>query len=325
MMKSRWLNAALILVGLAVPCGLARGQEVTWDSFEKKETFYQKLYTKTTQNLTVMGMKNEQVQEQTFYFEWTGMDKVGDDYKVKQKIIGIRMDIDIGGNKISYVSPSVDETAKQPKNPMTEFFGELVGSEFILYINPKKQEVTKVENVDKLVDKLTKINASMKPLLEKILSEKAVKQMAEPMLKVVPSDGKFDKDEKWTSETTLDMGPIGTYVTKNEYELKGVEKDLAKIDVKVNLTYQAPGAAAGGNLPFKIKKAENLKGTQTGDKNMIEFNVKQGRIETSNLQVKLEGDLEIEIAGMTTSVHLDQTQVTELTTSASNPLPEKKK
>jgi hypothetical protein len=328
MMKSRWLSAALILAGLAVHGGLARGQDVTWESFEKKETFYQKLYTKTTQKMTVMGMKNEQVQEQTFYFEWTPLGKEGDDYKVKQKIIGIKMDIDIGGNKISYVSASVDETAKQPKNPMTEFFGNLVGAEFTLYLNPKTQKVTKVEDVDKLVENLTKVNASMKPLLDKILSKESVQQMAEPMLKVVPPEGKFDMAKKtWSSTTELKMGPIGTYVTKNDYEFKGEDKDkgLAKIGVKVDLKYQAPAGNEGGNLPFKIKKADNLQGKQIGDKNEIEFNYKKGRIESSHLEVELKGDLEIEIAGMSTSVNLDQTQVTDLTTTDKNPLPEKKK
>ncbi len=43
-----------------------------------------------------------QKQEQTFYFQWTPEKKVDGKWIIAQKILGVKMDINIGGNPIKY-------------------------------------------------------------------------------------------------------------------------------------------------------------------------------------------------------------------------------
>ena len=315
MMKTRWLGVTLFLMGMAIPFAPAHGQEkVEWTALEGKDSFYQELVTKTEQTMKVQDQTNKQTQNQTFVFKWTPVKKDGDNYVVTQEIIIIKMDINIGGNMISYDSTKKD----QPKNPMTEFFGALKGAKFTLTLNPKEQSVEKVEGVKDLVDSLTKINAQMKPLLEQILSESAVKQMAEPMLTVVPKSGEFKKDEEWTPKSSpLDMGPIGSYTTKNTYKCKNIDKDkgLAEIDVSVDLSYQAPKKDGKAKLPFTIKEEDTTLASVAKDsKGKVYFNIKKGIIESSTIDVTLKGNISIEIAGMETSVELEQTQKTTLKT-----------
>lgn len=290
--------------------------------FEKGKTFYQKMTTDTTQTMKVLNNDVTQKQTQTFFFSWTPEKEEKDTWIIKQKIEGVIMNIDIGGSKISY-----DSTKEaQGNNPLGEFFKALVGAEFTLTLDMKTMKVTKVEGQQKFLDGLVKANPQMKPLLEKILSEQALKDMAEPTFAVVP-DHPVAKGDTWTRKSTLDMGPIGKYENTYTYTYDGrdeKEGKLDKIKVKTVLKYSPPEAAAGGagGLPFKIKEAKLESKEATGT---IEFDSAKGRVAKSSMNLQLEGTLKIEIGGQQTDVTLSQTQKTDVETTDKNPVPEKKK
>src|ERR1700680_1463037 len=108
----------LVLVGLGAPVFGQDTVDLKW-KFEKGKTFYQEMTTKTTQNLKVMGMPVTQNQEQTFFFSWTPKDEDKDhNWTITQKIEGVRMKIEIGGNPINF--DSTKDT--QATNPLSEFF-----------------------------------------------------------------------------------------------------------------------------------------------------------------------------------------------------------
>jgi len=289
--------------------------------FEKGKDFYQSMKTSTTQEMTVMGNKVNQKQDQTFFFKWTFVDEKDGNWTIKQKIEGVKMDIDIGNQKITYDS---QKDAGGTNNPLGEFFKALVNAEFTFTLNTKTMKVEKVEGRDKFLGDLVKQNPQMKPLLEQILSEKALMQMAEPTFAAVPGTEKTVGD-KWKVSTDLDMGPIGKYNNEYTYEFKGKKeaKSFDTIGVSTVLKYTPPSDTAGGGtagLPFKIKSAD-LKSTEaSGD---IEFNADKGRIEGSKMTLKLEGKLSIEIGGQSTDVTLNQTQTSEVKTSEQSLLEKK--
>jgi hypothetical protein len=271
---------------------------------EKSGPFYQTVKTTTTQVMKVQGQEVKQVQDQTFTLGWTPKAKSGEDYVVVQKILAVKMDIDIAGNKVSYDSSATN----QPRNPMTEFFQALVGSELTMTID-KDLNVKKIEGADKLVEKLSQGNKQLEPLLKSILSDEALKQMAVPSWGAYPVAGK----KTWDRSSDLKLPGIGTYKTTYNYTQESDEK--VKIDAK--LTYSAPGADRGA-LPFTIKDGSSLttktaSGTATLDK-------KKGRIADSKMTMELEGNLKIDVAGMETDVNLTQSQVTEVKSSDANPV-----
>jgi hypothetical protein len=286
-------------------------------AFAGKESFYQVLHTVTKQKMSVMGMTHEQTQDQTFYFQWTPKEHKDDTYVVVQKILGLKMDIDIAGNKISY-----DSTAKQqPKNPMTEFFKQLLGQEFTLTIKKNKEGryvVEKVEGVNALVQKLENVNKQMGPLLRRILNEETVKHMAEPMLGIIPPNGNLPANGSWETSALLDLGPIGKYTTKNIYSASEKERkgNLLPIQVKSVVEYAKPESSETSALPFRIKDA-TLKSKEASG--TVDYNLDKGRVENAKLTVRLEGDLTIEVSNMETTVHLEQTQESTLTASDQEP------
>jgi hypothetical protein len=304
--------------------GTGGGDKLPWKGFEKGKTFWQEMTTSTEQTMKVMTMTVTQKQTQTFFVEWTTEKAEKDNYTVKQKIIGVKMDIEIGGNKISYDSTN---TKEQQQNPLTDFFKALVNQEFTLHITNTEKDglkVTKVEGRDKFIENLSRANPQLKPLLEAILSDKALEQMADPVFSALPPGGAVPKGDKWTRESKLNMGPIGKYTTNYDFTYKGTKEGIATIDVSTKLKYEPPDAAAKEKegLPFKIVNATlATKQPGTGE---VKFDVNKGRVKSSEMTMVLTGDLDIEIAGQTTAVHLDQTQKSSLTTLDANPIGAKK-
>jgi hypothetical protein len=291
--------------------------------FVKDQPFHQELTTRTIQNIKVQGLDVGQNQEQTFYFKFDPQKQEGDKWIVKQTIEGVKMKIDIAGSPVSYDSTN-EAAAAGTNTALSEFFKALKGSQFTLTID-KFGTVEKVEGREDFIKKLIQANKQLEQLLNKILGEDAIKQMADPSFGVVPKEPRKVGDT-WTKTTKLSLGPLGSY--ENTYTFKYVKQtgDNAEIDVTVALKYTPPAADQGGEtLPFKIKGGTI---TQVQDdksnRGKVVFNTKTGRIESSNVQVKMSGTLQLDIGGTTTDVSLTQDQTTEVKTFDKSPVPEKK-
>jgi Family of unknown function (DUF6263) len=290
--------------------------------FEAKKSFYQEMKTTTEQNIKVMGLDVVQKQDQTFYFKWTPeeLDKDGN-WKITQEIEGIKMKIDIAGNPVSF-----DSTQENPpggaNTALSEFFKALKGSKFTLTFSTKTLKVEKVDGRKEFVDKLATANQQLQPLLSKILSEDALRQMADPTFGILPPAGKKIGDD-WQTTTTLNLGPIGTYTNEYKYKWKEQDaknKDLEVITVDTSLKYTAP-TEVDPALPFKIKSSNLTTKKENEPNGKIIFNSKLGRLESSEIKIALSGTLTIEIGGNSTQVELTQNQTTSVATRDETFLP----
>ena len=306
------LTLALVLASTARSAD--DSADLKW-KFEKGKVFYQTLTTETTQDMKVMGMDVKQKPSQTFWLSWTPVEEKDKSWTLKQKIEGVKMEIEIGGNKISY--NSTDPAGGN--NPLADFFKALVGTEFTITVDAN-MKVTDVAGQKEFVEKLLASQPQMKPLLESILSKDALKQMADPSFAGVPNK-EVKKGETWKASSKLSLGPIGSYDTTYDYKYEGKDdksKDLDKISVTATLKYVPPGPeVAIAGLPFKVKSGTLESKTAAGT---ILFDAKLGRIDSSEMNLSLEGTLEIEIGGMATKVELKQTQKTTVKTSDKNPI-----
>jgi len=304
------------------PKAPAADNPLSW-KFTKDVPFYQEMTTKTIQNIKVQGLDVGQNQEQTFYFKFEPIKQEGDKWIIKQTIEGVKMKIDIAGSPVSYDSTN-EAAAGGTNTALSEFFKALKGSQFTLTL-AKDMTVEKVEGRDEFVKKLVASNKQLEVLLNKILSDEAIKQMADPTFGVAPKDVK-KVGESWPRTVKLTLGPLGSYDNTYTFTYTKQTVDIAEIDVKVSLKYTPPGPdAAGETLPFKIKEG-NI--TQVADdktnKGKVMFNTKTGRIESSTIAVKMSGSLKLDIGGTTTEVSLTQDQSTEVKTSDKSFVPDKK-
>ncbi len=296
------------------------GQPLRWKAFDEgAKPFYQILQTKTVQQMKVMGQDVNQEQLQTFYVKWTPAAKKlrlngRDHWVVAYQIIGVKMDITIGGNKITYDSTDPN----QAQAPLNDFFNALVGSELTFYIT-EDFRVARIDKVDEFVKKVGKANPQMEALLKSILSENALKQSAETIFTAYPPKGDFQPQKQWQKTQEQDFGPVGVYHHKNTYTC---EANPLKIRIRTTLEYKQP-TRADGALPFKIVKAK-LTGNTAKEGEAV-FDRVKGRFATSTLQVRVEGELTIEIGGMETTVQLTQTQESRMHTQDADPVAELKK
>jgi RNA polymerase sigma factor (sigma-70 family) len=283
--------------------------------FEAGRPFYQEMTTETVQTMKVMDNDVKQTQKQTFFFRWEPVERKGDTWVLKQKVEGVRMDIDIGGNKIEYDSTK-ESTAT---NPLAEFFKSLVGAEFRVTLG-RGYKVEKVEGRDDFVQRLTKVNPAAAALVGQLFGEEAFRQMAEETFAAL-REGPARPGDFWVRERRLDMGPVGTYESKYTYTYEGrdrKDKDLDRIKVATTLTYKGPGKAAGaGGLPFTIKSADLRSRNGAGT---VLFDRRRGRVVCVELNVNLQGKLTISVGGQESEVELSQTQKTTVKTTDANPI-----
>ena len=283
------------------------------DKDGKEVSFFQKLDTTTTQEMSVEkgGTAMKQVQTQTFIIQWTPKEKKGSDFVLEQQIVYVKMDIKIGTTNIGYDSGA----ANQPKNPMTEFFGELMKVKLTIQVNDK-MEVTNVEGSKEFVDKLGDSHPQMKNLLKSILGADAIKKMSEQTWKAIPLKS-VKKGDTWEGEADLNLGPIGTYKNKYKYKLDSFDDKMAKISVTPSMIYSAPKDAGdkGDQLPFKIKGDSKLTSDDKDSSGTVIFDREKGRISESSMKMKVSGTVVIDIGGTDTRVELKQDQESKLTTA----------
>ena len=300
------------------PAPAGAGDALKLSAFDgKKAPIYQELKTVTTQKITVQGQEVNQNQDQTFIVQWTPQDKDKDgNYVVKQQILAVNMKIDIGGNKIA-----IDTTdPKLPKNPMTDFFQAMLKKDLTFTISPELK-VLKIDGRDDFVTKLSDTNPQMATLLKLILSEDALRNMAEPTWWALPP-ANVEKGKTWDKSNKLDLGPIGAYNTNFKFTYEGVNAaKLDEIKIETNMTYAPPTDKKTG-LPFTIKAA-NLKSTSgTGN---AKFSREKGRFESSEVNTVLSGNLTIEVGNQETQIQLTQDQKSTVKTLDANPVAESTK
>ena len=95
----RWIRLSLFVGLVGMTLTGQRQETLKWKVFEKdSKPFYQKVETETTQELKVQDMTFKQRQKQTFLMEWIPKGEKDGDIIVEQKIVGVKMSLDIGGN-----------------------------------------------------------------------------------------------------------------------------------------------------------------------------------------------------------------------------------
>lgn len=284
---------------------------------EKDKKFYQEMSTQVTQIIKVQGQDLTQKQDSTFYFKWTPVKQDGDKWEVEQEVEGLKMTIDITGNVISFDStkPEASVTAGNPN--LTEFFKKLVGAKFTAVLD-KGYKVVEVRGKDAFIKDLAGSGSpQMDTLLKNIMTDDAVKQMCDPTFGLIP-DAPKKIGESWKKESTLNLGPIGSYTVTYNFKYVAVggdadkeKKGFDKIEVDTTLVYTAPKPGMEGLL-FRIKEGKLTSTNPT--KGVVWYDPKAGRIDSAEIVLKLTGDLTVTIGGTDTKVELNQEQKTTIKT-----------
>jgi hypothetical protein len=279
--------------------------------FEQDRPFYVEVTTQTRQTMKVQGNDVCQEQKQTFYYCYTPLRRQGGGWVIRQTVEGVKMEIDVGGNKIAY-----DSTQLAANNPLADFFKALVGWETLLTLGPD-MKVSRVEGVEELRKKLAAANPQMGALLGQVLNEDTAREMSGDLFAVLPGRDVV-RGDGWARHSRLDMGPIGRYAVTHEYTHGGNDGPLTRFQIaNVVFRYEPPAADKAGGLPFLVKNA-NLKGK--GATGRVLFDTVKGRVDRSEVTLEIQGGMTLTVGGQDTEVELQQVQKTTLRTSDASPI-----
>lgn len=285
------------------------GLVIKW-RFEKDKPFYQEMTTETVQIIKVMDRDVKQTQTQTFSFSWTPteLDEHGN-WMLKQKIEGVKISIDIGGEKTEYDSHKQEDA----NNPLAAFYKALTDAEFNITLD-EFVHVKKVEGRDKFLRKVLAETPNSQTLANAIVSDDAVRGMIEKCLFPEVLAGLLRPGDSWTRKAKLDMGFLGVCQTTSKYTYAGKEGKLDKIQVETTLA-GLPNAVDTPNLAFSIQDG-NVKSEGNG---VILFDRAKGRVVRMELEQKMEGELTITLAGADRKVDVVQRQKTIVKTTDEPP------
>jgi hypothetical protein len=287
-----------------------------WKAYDKAAgPHYQVMTTKTHQAMKIQGLDVKQEQSQTFYIRLTPQDKVDGNWVVAWRVVGAKVEIDVAGQKTVYDSTD----PKAANGALAGTFDALLKTDLMFHVNPRTFEVVKVEGRDELVRQMGGANPAAVGVFWNVLSEDAIKQQFGPGLEFYPApDRRTGKDwadgRKWTRSSTIELGPLGTFKTKNACAWG--KDDRVAIEATQEYVAPAPGRNAG--LPFAVKTGE-LEGKSQGPC-YAKFDRARGRFKEVRVGMTAKGTLTIDVGGTESTVELEQTQEVTVTTHDRNPL-----
>jgi Family of unknown function (DUF6263) len=282
--------------------------------FEKGKDFYVEMETQTKQKMTVMGQEVLQEQDQLFVQHWQPIRMTPDgDWLIHVRFVRVRMKMDIGGNRIEY-----DSWNETPSSPLADYFEALTKVDFKATVR-LDGGVRNVDGIEDFLKVTSDANPQMQALLKAMINKESFGQMISPLGNYLPESA-VSRGDGWARKTTLNLGPIGQYVTSFKYSHRGAVGSLHEIRVKTSLSYTPPENEAG--LPFIIKSAD-LKSKDGEGK--IFFDADKGRMKEMSMRMQLAGKLVIQIGDQESAVILEQTQTSRLRTLDTYPRPKAKR
>src|SRR5262249_7032034 len=102
-------------------------------AFTAGRPFYLEYSSTTRQVTTVMHREHTQTGSQAYQTLWTPLNKKDGMVAVKVKVLDVRLDIELGSDRIRYDSRA--SSNERTDNPLADFAKKLSGSEHTLWLN----------------------------------------------------------------------------------------------------------------------------------------------------------------------------------------------
>jgi hypothetical protein len=259
----------------------------------KGDTFYVRTVNEMQQTIGVLGQNMEQNQTSTSVARFKVLDATADGGLTVEQTI---TKVDIVGN----LPGAADQAGKMKGATLT-------------FTLDKDYKVTKVDGYDKYIEQISGGNDQAAQVVKAATSEETLKVSVEDMLN--PGPGKpVAPGDKWTRETKLPLGPLGTFAVNARYTLDGVDAGAAKVSYDADATFTA--GKGGDGLPFQITKGEMKADKYTGT---MTFDTAAGRLKESSQNVKLGGALTVSAMGQEIELTFQQTLKVTSSVTATDP------
>ncbi len=316
-MKQTWLILVVVplLFGLnfldAKP--LPKVGESLRLKFTKGVVYFLEMETMTEQKMKVMDQDVNQNQEQTVVIQVSPEALLDDgDWLVGVQVVGMKMKINIGGNKVEF-----DSTKNEPASPMVSSFDAIVKTQFKATFGPNG-ELKRFIGRDEMLKKLAIASPGQDGPLKSLLTESALKKMFTPIGDFLP-DRPGRVGTHWNRQGEVDLGPVGKYVYDHQYTYHDTIREVHEIRAKTTMKFQPP-PKNNGALPFAIVA---VKATKSVGQGAYHFDASIGRLKESVHELQFKATMQIRIGNMNSDIELEQKQTTKARSFDRNPFQSK--
>jgi hypothetical protein len=290
MQQWRWL--AVLAIGLfAVP--VQAQVQLRW-KWKEGDRFFLETTGTTKQTMKIMGNPFQQE------FETTSVDS----YKVEKMTADqVVLQKKIEAMKVKATGPGADAAEKSAQKAQ--------GAVFTLTLDPRTNNVTKVEGVTEFVKKAFSDNSAMQQAMAATLNDDSLRDEQQNVLTGFLSDKPVRKGDKWTRKSKIPLGPIGGFSSVGEFTYEGKStlqnKELDKIDAIWTLTYSPP--TKKGGLPFEISKGDFKTSTAKGSYYFDSINGKLVKLERN---YNIKGTITMSTAGQNVEMEMEMDQTSKV-------------
>jgi RNA polymerase sigma factor (sigma-70 family) len=336
MILKKWVKAFSVVVGLCLFGGVAlkglesqaveTGQPLPHPApkqsedkdagvvLEWKFTLNRPIHQDTTievdQIIKTQGQVVKQKQSHSYYIVWTPMENLGDSWRFRLTIQGLRLKLSNG----DVSSLTFDSTKDQESDrSLFNYFEALIGAEFTVTLN-KEWKVQNVDGREAILKKHANANHEL-PALESVMNlflrEDSLSQLAEMSFGGLPR-GTIRPGEDWSAEGKLGAKVLEEFPVTDRFTYAGLEGKLDKITIKVESNSQG--------RPRAMKKPGNVVLRRLEGSGVQFFDRVKGCSVSSERNLLLEGKFTSLVNGQETEMDIAQTQKTTIKTTDAVPI-----
>jgi len=276
--------------------------------FALNRPIHQEVTIEFDQIIKIQDQKVKQRQTQDFYLVWTPVEHLGDNWRLRLTIQGLKMEMDTGGNKVSF-----DSSQDQDKpGSLFEFYRALIGTPITVTLN-KENKVQKIEGRDEFLKNYNSLNSSVPVFMKTVLSDDAIQQLVETSFGGLPR-GTIQPGEDWSLISKFGLIPVEDCPLTSRFTYAGLEGKLDKITIRVegNPKEKHLLRTKDGNARIELQRLEG-----TG---MHLFDRMKGRSVSSERNLMFEGKYIQMVGGKESERDISQTQKTTIKTTEVAPL-----
>jgi len=275
--------------------------------FPEGRKFTYKTTSKTSQNLTLMGMGIETETDETVISSRSvGKKRADSTLPIEDKVESLHVEMSLpGGLKLNY--DSSDPNVKVD-NPALAFLGDvfkLAGETAYTVVLDDRHKVKAIEGTEKLLEKADKLDALAKDTIRSRLEPDKLKTKFEQEHQNLP-DVLARSGEPWERTEVLDAGNGQTITFRKKYEYVGTEqkgdKTLDKISSKaIGVDFKQDPESKS---PLKVVKSDLKVESSTGT---ILFDREQGCVVDAKGKTRLKGPMTFSANGQEIPGEIDLT------------------
>ncbi len=274
MRAATMLGLVALLAGAAAP---ADPVPLKW-KLKQGDEFYVRTVQEQQQTIGVLGMNKESTTTSTTVTRFKVTEAGDPGLTVEQTIL-----------KVDATGDGAEQAGKAKGATLT-------------FKLDKDNNVTAVEGFDKYIEQIAGGNDQTAQAVKLALNEDTLKVAVEELFN--PGPGKpVAAGDKWTRETKLPLGPLGSFLLNARYTLDSLDGATAKVSYDGDGTF-TPGKGGAG-LPAEIVKGDLKADKYTGT---LTFDTAAGRLRASTQEVNLGGALTLSANGMEIELTLKQQQ-----------------